>query len=143
MRFLSTKFVLAYHERLIDLFGGLHGVRDPGLLESALAQPEASFDGVWLHRDIWEMAAAYAFHLCRNHPFMDGNKRIAAVAMATFLDINGYPLRVDEVDLYTTMMALAEGRLDKRELAAWLREKALGNAASPSTNPMADAPDEE
>lgn len=123
MKFLPIRFVLTYQERLIELFGGTKGVRDMGLLESTLAQPQASFDGVWLHRDVWEMGAAYAFHLCKNHPFIDGNKRIAAVAMGTFLEINGYPLRVDEVELYRTVMALAEGRLDKAGLAAWLREK--------------------
>jgi death-on-curing protein len=123
MKFLPIRFVLTYQERLIELFGGTKGVRDMGLLESTLAQPQASFDGVWLHRDVWEMGAAYAFHLCKNHPFIDGNKRIAAVAMGTFLEINGYPLRVDEVELYRTMMALAEGRLDKAEFTAWLREK--------------------
>jgi len=123
MRFLSTRFVVVYQERLIDLFGGEKGVRDHGLLESALAQPEASFAGIPFHKDIWEMAAAYAFHLCLNHPFLDGNKRIAAVAMATFLEINGYPLRVDEVELYRVMMALAERRIDKVGLADWLRER--------------------
>lgn len=138
MRFLSKRFVVAYHKRLIDLFGGLHGVRDVGLLESALAQPEASFDGVWLHRDVWEMGAAYAFHLCLDHPFLDGNKRIAAVAMGTFLDLNGCPLRVDEVDLYATMLALAEGRLGKSELAAWLREKAPKSAAPTGAGRSAD-----
>ncbi|MFH1464934.1 MAG: type II toxin-antitoxin system death-on-curing family toxin [Pseudomonadota bacterium] len=124
MRFLSKKFVLAYHDRLIDLFGGTHGLRDEGLLESALAQPGASFGGLPLHHDVWEMAAAYAFHLCRNHPFLDGNKRIAAVAMGTFLELNGHPLRAEQVALYRVIMALAEGALDKPALAAWLRERA-------------------
>ena len=66
------------------------------------------------------MAAAYAFHLCSNHPFLDGNKRIAAVAMGTFLEINDHPLVVDEVDLYRTVMAVADGRLDKAGLVVWL-----------------------
>jgi len=143
VRFLSKKFVIAYQERLIELFGGLHGVRDAGLLESALAQPEATFDGVQLHRDVWEMAAAYAFHLCRNHPFLDGNKRIAAVAMGTFLDINGHPLRVEEFELYSLMIALAEGRLDKRGLAAWLRRRAPAAAASQPTRRRAGRQGEE
>lgn len=129
MKFLSTKFVIAYHERLIDLFGGAKGFRDRGLLESALAQPQASFDGEWLHQDLWEMGAAYGYHLCLNHPFIDGNKRIAAVAMATFMEINGLPLRVDEVEFYNLMMALADGRVDKAALAAWLRGRAPESAA--------------
>jgi death-on-curing protein len=121
VRFLSRRFVVTYHARLIDTFGGTHGQRDEALLDSALAQPEATYDGAPLHDDVWEMAAAYAFHLCRNHPFVDGNKRIAAVAMGTFLAINGHALRIDEVDLYRTVIALAEGRLDKESLARWLR----------------------
>jgi death-on-curing protein len=121
VKFLTKKFVLVYQSRLIDLFGGSHGLRDEGLLDSALAQPEATFEGAHLHEDVWEMAAAYAFHLCRNHPFVDGNKRIAAVAMGTFLSVNGYPVRFDEVDLYLTIMAVAEGRMDKSGLAGWLR----------------------
>lgn len=117
---LSKRFVVAYHARLIELFGGSPGVRDEALLDSALAQPQATFDGVPLHGDVWEAAAAYGFHLIRNHAFIDGNKRIAAVAMGAFLEVNGAPLRVDEVELYETMMALAEGRVTKAELAAWL-----------------------
>lgn len=121
MKFLSRRFVVAYHARLIDLFGGLHVIRDEGLLDSALAQPEATFEGEHLHGAVWEMAAAYGYHLCSNHPFLDGDKRIAAVAMGTFLEINGHPLVVGEVDLYRTIMAVADGRLDKAGLAVWLR----------------------
>lgn len=127
MIYLSKSFVVAYHARLIDLFGGTHGLRDEGLLDSALAQAEATYGGEPLHRDAWEAAAAYAFHICRNHPFLDGNKRIAAVAMGTFLEINGAPLRVDEVALYQAMMALAEGSLTKADLAEQLRRWAPGS----------------
>ena len=122
--FLSKRFILAYHQRLVDLFGGQPGLRDEGLLESALAQPAATFGGAFLHPDRWAMAAAYAFHLIRNHPFLDGNKRVAAVAMGTFLEVNGAPLRVDEVELYQTMMTLAKGELEKEALADWLRRRA-------------------
>lgn len=125
MRWLSPQLVLAIQARLIDLFGGLHGVRDPGLLDSALAQPQASFAGVALHGDVWAMAAAYGYHLCRNHPFIDGNKRVAAVAMVTFLRANGHQVRYDEVEFYLIVIDLAEGKLSKAQLAAWLRERAL------------------
>ena len=132
MRFLSKRFVVAYHARLIELFGGAHGIRDEGLLDSALAQPEATFDGEPLHQGVWEMAAAYGFHLCRNHPFIDGNKRIAAVAMGTFLAVNGEANVFDEVELYLAMTAVAEGRMDKPDLAAWLRTHAgAGRPGSP------------
>ena len=121
MKFLTKKFVVTYHARLIDFFEGSEGIRDEGLLDSALAQPEATFEGELLHGDVWAIAAAYAFHLCRNHPFVDRNKRIAAVAMGTFLSVNGHSVRFDEVDLYQTIMAVAEGRLGKSELTNWLR----------------------
>ena len=122
MTFLSREEILRVHARLIDVYGGAHGVRDEGLLASALAQPEATFDGAFLHGDLAEMAAAYAFHLTRNHPFLDGNKRIALAAMLVFLDINGRPLEVTQEALYAAMIALAEGRLSKGGLTEWLRE---------------------
>lgn len=125
MRWLTRLVVEALHARLIDLFGGSHGLRDPGLLESALAQPQASFGGVPLHNDVWEMAAAYGFHLCCNHPFVDGNKRIAAVAMITFLRANGQHVRYDEVALYRIVVELASGQVSKAQLAVWLREHAI------------------
>lgn len=121
MKFLSRRFIVFYHSRLIEVFGGTHGVRDEGLLESALAQPQATFGGEYLHQDRWEMAAAYAFHLAQNHPFLDGNKRIAAVAMGAFLELNGAPVRVDQVALYQVIIAVASGQMSKVELAEWLR----------------------
>jgi death on curing protein len=128
VKHLDKRVVLHLHARLIDLFGGGHGLRDEGLLESALAQPMAEFDGTPLHTDVFEMAAAYGFHLCRNHPFLDGNKRIAAVAMGTFLRLNGVDARFDEVSLYAAIMAVADGRLDKAGLTAWLRKVLSGPA---------------
>jgi len=113
------------HARLIDLFGGSHGLRDAGLLESALAQPPASFGGTPLHSDVWEMAAAYGFHLCCNHPFIDGNKRIAAAAMIAFLRANGQHVRYDEAELFRIVVALASGQVSKAQLALWLRERAI------------------
>ncbi len=75
--FLTLAEVIEIHVDQIKRYGGRQGIRDFGLLESALAQPEASFGGEWLHRDVYEMAAAYAYHICQNHPFIDGNKRTA------------------------------------------------------------------
>jgi death on curing protein len=145
MKHLSKRFVLHMHKRLIELFGGHHGLhaearyrasadKSPpkdmdmamslgALLESALAQPAASFNGQALHPDLADAAAAYAFHLARNHPFLDGNKRIAAVAMGTFLSINGHEVRFDEVELTHTILRVAEGQMDKTELANWLRAR--------------------
>src|SRR4051812_48679311 len=84
-RFLTLESVLHLHARQIELYGGAPGIRDLGLLQSAVAMPEAGFGPVRLHESIEEIAAAYLFHLARNHPFVDGNKRTAAVAMIVFL----------------------------------------------------------
>jgi death-on-curing protein len=124
LKFPSKHFVVTYHGRLIDMFGGMRGVRDEGLLDSALAQPCATMLGVSLHETVWEVAAAYGFHLCKNHPFIDGNKRIAAVAMATSLAINQSPHRFDEVELYLAITSVADGTLSKQELARWLEAHA-------------------
>lgn len=124
IQFLPKDVVVAIHAELVDLHGGLHGLRDSGLLESALAQPMATFGGEYLHGDLWAMAAAYGYHLCRNHAFLDGNKRVAAVAMITFLRVNGEHVRYDEVELYLTVISLAEGNLDKAALAQWLQTRA-------------------
>jgi death-on-curing protein len=93
--FLSIEDVLELHKELIDRNGGSHGVRDEGLLESAIQQPEASFDGTYLHSDLAAMAAAYLFHLVENHPFVDGNKRIGFAACAAFLAINNTSISAD------------------------------------------------
>ena len=123
MIFLTREEILRIHTRSLTLYGGTAGIRDEGLLDSALAQPMATFDGVPLHGDLYEMAAAYAFHLTQNHPFLDGNKRIGLAAMLVFLELNGRPLHVEPGALYAAMMAVAEGRMVRAALAAWLRER--------------------
>lgn len=122
MTFPTPAETLALHRALIELHGGTPGIRDEGLLLSALAQAEASFGGEFLHRDPFEMAAAYGFHLSQNHPFLDGNKRVALAALLTFLEVNGIEFRVDPEELYAVMIAVADGRLDKPQLAAWTRD---------------------
>lgn len=124
MTFLTRHEVLALHARLIELYGGDPGLRDEGLFDSALAQPEASFDGQFLHADIFAMAAAYGFHLGQAQSLMDGNKRTATAAMLVFLELNGHPLHVDQAELYAAMIAVAERRLSKAALAQWLRDRA-------------------
>ena len=95
----------------------MSGVRDEGLLESALAQPQATFAGEFLHSTIYEQAAAYLYHLAMNHPFVDGNKRTAFAAMDTFLRINGYCLVLPNEEVYAFVLEVANGNLDKRTLA--------------------------
>ncbi len=124
MKWLRTDAVLAMHKRQIAEHGGGEGVRDLGLLESALARPQniAAYEP---DADIARLAAAYAFGIAKNHPFVDGNKRTSLVACRTFLILNGYQLDASPTDKYLTFLSLAEGTLSEEELAEWLREKVV------------------
>ena len=123
--FLTLAEVIAMHADQIQRYGGQEGVRDFGLLESAIAQPEATYGGAWLHHDLHEMAAAYAFHLCQNHPFYDGNKRAALVCALMFLRFNRVASMPDpRQQLKDAMLNIASGRMSKQEFAALLRRLA-------------------
>lgn len=122
IRFLTKEFVLHFHRQLLSEYGGRPGLRDEGLLESALAQAQMTIAGEYLHRDIFEMAAAYGYHICQNHAFIDGNKRLALVVMDTFLQINGWELIANERETYETILRLAAGGLNKQQLSKWIRE---------------------
>ena len=126
IRFLSESIVLAIHDDQIRLYGGIYGVRDASALDSALHMPQAQFSGQFLHSTIFHMAAAYGFHLCQNHPFLDGNKRAAGMVMFTFLQLNGLEPTATEMDYYQTMMAVASGRMSKEQLADWLQAATNG-----------------
>ena len=120
--FLTLAEVLEIHKNQIDLYGGKFGIRDISLLSSALAIPRATFDGNYLHHDVFEMAAAYIFHICQNHPFIDGNKRVALVAGLVFLDFNEVNI-VDQGNVvYTMMMNVASGKYGKEKIAETLRK---------------------
>ena len=121
IKFLNKEIILFFHRSLIRQYGGSSGLRDEGLLESALSQVYMTMNGEYLHQDIIEMAAAYGFHLCKNHAFVDGNKRIALVAMDTFLQLNGWELIAGEKETYVIMLQLAAGELTKQELIEWIR----------------------
>ncbi len=122
--FLDLDEVHEIHALQLAVFGGLAGVRDEGLLESAVEQARATAFGELLHIDLFEMAAAYLFHLVKNHAFLDGNKRTALVAALVFLDINGVSLEHDDDRLYDLTLTAAEGRTDKRQIADELRRLA-------------------
>jgi death-on-curing protein len=124
IRWLRADVVLAIHKRQIAEHGGSDGVRDLGLLESALARPRniAAYEP---EADIARLGAAYAFGIAKNHPFVDGNKRTALVACRTFLMLNGYQLNATPAEKYLTFLSLAEGSLSEEELSAWLREKVV------------------
>jgi death-on-curing protein len=119
--FLTVADALHVHRSQIDTFGGEHGVRDMGLLESAMAQPRATYGGAFLHPQPFGMAAAYLYHIVRNHPFLDGNKRTGAVLALVFLDWNGVTLRADNDGLAGITLRVAEGRAGKEEIAEFFQ----------------------
>ncbi|MBS2004984.1 MAG: type II toxin-antitoxin system death-on-curing family toxin [Cyanobacteria bacterium SZAS LIN-5] len=123
-RFLEILEVLEIHQSRIELYGGSPGVRDLGLLQSALSQPQAGFGGEYLHKDVYEIAAAYLYHLARNHPFIDGNKRTALAAALVFLSFNGYEVFADQTELGDLVIAVSEGSVDKSEIALFLKTRA-------------------
>lgn len=118
-RWLSKKALLLLHEESLAEFGGSPGIRDEGLLESALARPQNTH----LYNPdstITDIAAGYGFGIARNHPFVDGNKRAAFLAIGVFLSINGLRLIADQVDAIRTILALAAGEIDEQALSAWI-----------------------
>ena len=124
--FLTLAEALLIHEDQIGHYGGTKGIRDLHLLQSALAQPQASFGGAWLHEDIFEMASAYAFHICQNHPFLDGNKRTALAAALTFLEINKVSVLDPQQKLLNGMLEISNGELSKKDFAVVLRKLPRG-----------------
>ncbi len=129
-RFLTEAEVLSLHEAAIQRYGGSMGLRDPGLLASALAMPQQGFSGEFAHTVPFVTAAAYAFHICKNHPFVDGNKRTAFVACVTFLFVNGWELTSADEVTAEQILGIAEGRIDKAVFELWLSERCK---ARPST----------
>jgi death-on-curing protein len=124
--FLTLEDVLLIHAQQIERFGGLDGIRDPAVLESAVGQPQITFGGAPVHEDLFEMAAAYLFHLVSNHAFIDGNKRVGLAAALVFLDLNGVMVLRGTDALYELTMGVARGELTKSAVAAKLREIAVG-----------------
>lgn len=122
--FLTIDEVAAIHLNQIDLYGGSAGLRDRPGLESALAQPMATFQGQYLHGDLFAMAAAYLFHLVQNHPFVDGNKRVGTVAALVFLDINGFQVKATQDELVELVLGVAQGQINKDTIAAFLKQYA-------------------
>jgi len=119
--FLDVDDVLEIHAMQLELYGGGAGLRDRGLLESAVAQPQSSFAGEYAHDGLFAMAAAYLFHIVSNHPFIDGNKRAGLLAALVFLDLNGISLEQPSDALYALTMGVAEGRIGKAEATAELQ----------------------
>jgi len=121
MRYLTVEQVLFLHARLIAETGGSHGVRDLGLLQSAIARPQASFEGKDLYPDLYTQAAALLDSLARNHPFVDSNKRTAIATAALFLQSNEHRLTASNKEVVTFMMAVAQGEMSLEAMTDWLR----------------------
>lgn len=117
---VSREECLAIHEMMLAQHGGLAGVRDAGLLESALSKPRNLF--TYAKPTHAEMAASYAAGIILNHPFLDGNKRTGFMVAAVFLEVNGYELRATEESVVESTLGLAAGRLEEKDYAAWLKE---------------------
>ena len=120
--FLSLAEVLEIHRDQVERYGGHTGIRDLGLLQSALAMPAAGFGGKYLHSDLIEMSAAYLFHIVQNHPFVDGNKRTGTVAAIVFLSLNAIELQADETQLEKLVFDVAKGKAGKSTVADFLRK---------------------
>jgi death-on-curing protein len=120
-KFLTLDEILFLHKKQIERFGGSHGVRDMGLLDSAISSPSATFSGVFLYTNLFEMAAAYLFHLVMNHPFIDGNKRIGGLAADVFLTTNGYDLIADQKEFEKLILETAQGHVDKHQITLFLK----------------------
>ena len=124
--FLMLDEVLAIHADQIRRYGGRPGIRDLALLQSALGTPETTFEGNYLHTDVFEMAAAYLFHIARNHPFVDGNKRTGLMAALVFLGLNDLELAVDPAALYELVTGVATGAVSKAQIAVFFQQHSRG-----------------
>lgn len=120
---IGKTLALAIHDRQLSEHGGGSGMRDEGLLDSALARPQQRHAYGEPPPDMADLAASLAYGLARNHPFVDGNKRTAAVLCEVFIELNGGQLVADDLELYPQYIGLAEGSLDEAEFARWLRER--------------------
>jgi len=123
--FLELDDILLLHSLAINKYGGSMETRDVGLVDSAISQPKATFDGEFLHSNIHEMAAAYFFHISQNQGFADGNKRTGFLAIFSFLELNGYELTISDDDLWETLLTVARGEMEKNELSEFLSNNSI------------------
>jgi death-on-curing protein len=119
--FLTLSEVLLILQDQIRRYGGKYGILNLGLLSSAIAMPQSTFEGKYLHKNIYEQAAAYAFHICQNHSFLDGNKRTALATALVFLDINGIEIDDPNEELYEVILKTAKGIYKKNDIALSLK----------------------
>ena len=128
--FITLEEVIEYHHQMITQFGGSYGIRDLGLLISAVEIPQATFGGVYLHESVFDQAAAYLFHIIGNHPFMDGNKRTAVVTALTFLSVNEVQLIHNSQELEDYIIEIAQGCHLKHDISEFLKKLSISDACS-------------
>lgn len=125
IHFISINTAIKIHDILITSYGGLQGIRDEGLLLSALEMPKACFGGEDLHPTLFDKAAAYLYHISRNHPFIDGNKRTAAALALTFLDLNRVKYKVNMQDYEELVISAATGQILKQQLSDFFERSSV------------------
>ena len=133
LQFLTVEQLLTIHQRGIEEHGGSPELRDRGLLESAAAMPQAQFGGQFLHDGIAAMTAAYLFHLCKNHAFVDGNKRVSVAAAETFLIINDFRLAATDQELEKLTLGVADSSISKEEATEFFRKHVRAATSQPSS----------
>ncbi|WP_195155512.1 type II toxin-antitoxin system death-on-curing family toxin [Candidatus Protochlamydia phocaeensis] len=121
IKFLPVEMIILYHDKLIDSYGGVHGIRDMGLLLSALEMPKAHLFGVELHPTLEDKAAAYLFHIICNHPFIDGNKRTGGFVAAVFLEINGKSTDFPDEAYESLILGVARGEMKKEDISRFFK----------------------
>lgn len=125
--FVPVEDVVQIHDGMIAAFGGSLGIRDYGLLESAVFQAQISFGGSRMHQDVYEMAAAYLYHIIKNHPFIDGNKRTGIVVATLFLECQGCEINLSQNEFYKLALDVANSKITKPEIAQFLKKKTTEN----------------
>lgn len=120
--FITIDEIINIHKNQIELYGGSNGIRDINLLESAIAMPQSGFGNEYLHKDIYEMAAVYLFHIVQNHAFIDGNKRVGLVCAIAFLVNNGIKPKFNKNELYNLVLNVAQGNANKEEIAEFFKQ---------------------
>ena len=125
IRYLSLREILELHDKIIEFYGGARGIRDIGALESAINQPRITFNRTDLYPDILAKAAALCFFLVKNHPFIDGNKRIGHAAMETFLILNGFEIEASVDEQEKIILDLAAGKLNREDFTIWLKKHTI------------------
>ena len=125
IRYLTVQEVIEIHDQIIDIFGGSFGLRDLGLLTSAIEMTKSKFENKFLHPTIFDKASAYLYHICNNHPFIDKNKRTAAISTLVFLEDNDISLKFNEIKFENFIVEIATGKINKKYISSFLKKSQI------------------